>query len=45
MAYDMDIADSPLGPVPTTLLRRLVRGPDLVAVLVLLELFTSTRVR
>jgi hypothetical protein len=45
MAYDVDIADSPLGPVPTTLLRRLVRGPDLVAVLVLLELFTSTRIR
>jgi hypothetical protein len=39
MSYDVDIADSPLGPVPTTLLRRLVRGPDLVAVLVLLELF------
>ena len=45
MAYDVDIADSPLGPVPTTLLRRLVRGPDLVAVLVLLELFTSASVR
>jgi hypothetical protein len=45
MAYDVDIADSPLGPVPTTLLRRLVRGPDLVAVLVLLELFTSAGVR
>lgn len=45
MSYDVDIADSPLGPVPTTVLRKLVRGPDLVAVLVLLELFTSTRLR
>ncbi len=45
MSYGADLADSPLGPVPTTLLRRLVRGPDLVAILVLLDLFTSAGLR
>jgi hypothetical protein len=39
MTYDTGTADLPLGPVPTTLLRRLLRGPDLVAVLVLVGLF------
>jgi hypothetical protein len=28
-----------MGPVPTTLLRRLLRGPDVVAILVLIDLF------
>ena len=39
MSYDAGLADTPLGPVPTLLLRRLLRGPDLVAVLVLIDLF------
>jgi hypothetical protein len=41
MSYDAGLADSPMGPIPTTLLRRLIRGPDLVAVLVLIDLFAS----
>ena len=41
MSYDGGIADSPFGPVPVNLLRQSVRGPDLVAVLVLIGLFTS----
>jgi hypothetical protein len=41
MSYEAGLADSPFGPIPTTLLRRLVRGPDLVAVLVLIDLFVS----
>ena len=41
MSYDGGLADSPFGPIPTNLLRQLVRGPDLVAVLVLVGLFTS----
>ncbi len=45
MSYDAGLSDSPLGPIPTTLLRRLVRGPDLVAVLVLIDLFASAGLR
>jgi len=41
MSYDGGIADSPFGPVPVNLLRQTVRGPDVVAVLVLIGLFTS----
>jgi len=44
MSYDSggaSVADSPLGPIPTNLIRQSVRGPDLVAVLVLIGLFTS----
>lgn len=39
MSYDAGLSDTPMGPVPTLLLRRLLRGPDLVAVLVLIDLF------
>jgi hypothetical protein len=35
------MADSPLGPIPTNLLRQTLRGPDLVAVLVLVGFLTS----
>ena len=45
MSYEANLADSPMGPIPTTLLRRLIRGPDLVAILVLLDLFTSAGLR
>ena len=45
MSYDAGLADSPMGPIPTTLLRRLIRGPDLVAVLVLIDLFASAGLR
>jgi hypothetical protein len=45
MSYEADLADSPMGPIPTTLLRRLVRGPDLVAILVLVDLFASAGLR
>jgi hypothetical protein len=38
MSYDVGNADTPFGPVPTTLLRRLIRGPDLLAVVVLVNL-------
>jgi hypothetical protein len=38
MSYDVGNADTPFGPVPTTLLRRLLRGPDLLAVVVLVNL-------
>jgi hypothetical protein len=38
MSYDAGLSDTPFGPVPTLLLRRLLRGPDLVAVLVLMDL-------
>jgi hypothetical protein len=38
MSYDAGLSDTPFGPVPTLLLRRLLRGPDLVAVLVLVDL-------
>jgi hypothetical protein len=41
MSYDVDLADSPLGPIPTSLLRKVVRGPDVVAILVLVDLFAS----
>ena len=41
MSYDGGMADSPFGPIPTNLLRQTLRGPDLVAVLVLIGLFTS----
>lgn len=41
MSYDGGLADSPFGPIPTNLLRQTVRGPDLVAVMVLVGLFTS----
>jgi hypothetical protein len=41
MSYDGGVADSPFGPVPVNLLRQTVRGPDLVAVLVLIGLFAS----
>ncbi len=39
MSYDTGTANTPMGPVPTTLLRRLIRGPDVVAILVLVDLF------
>ncbi len=39
MSYDTGTANTPMGPVPTTLLRRLLRGPDVVAILVLIDLF------
>jgi hypothetical protein len=45
MSYEADLADSPMGPIPTTLLRQLVRGPDLVALLVLIDLFASAGLR
>ncbi len=38
MSYDVGTADTPMGPVPTTLLRRLLRGPDVVAILILADL-------
>jgi hypothetical protein len=38
MTYDTGTANTPMGPVPTTLLRRLIRGPDVVAILVLIGL-------
>jgi hypothetical protein len=41
MSYDGGMADSPFGPIPTNLLRQTVRGPDLVAVLVLVGFLTS----
>jgi hypothetical protein len=41
MSYDGGIADSPFGPIPANLIRQTVRGPDLVALLVLIGLFTS----
>ena len=41
MSYDGGMADSPLGPIPTNLLRQTLRGPDLVAVLVLVGFLTS----
>lgn len=39
MSYDTGTANTPMGPVPTTLLRRLLRGPDLVGILLLIDLF------
>jgi hypothetical protein len=39
MSYDTGTANTPMGPIPTTILRRLLRGPDLVAILVLVGLF------
>jgi hypothetical protein len=39
MSYDTGTANTPMGPVPTTILRRLLRGPDVVAILVLVGLF------
>jgi hypothetical protein len=39
MEYDTGTANTPLGPIPTTLLRRLLAGPDLVAILVLINLY------
>jgi hypothetical protein len=41
MSYDGGMADSPFGPIPTNLLRQTLRGPDLVAVLVLVGFLTS----
>jgi Family of unknown function (DUF6297) len=41
MMYDGGIADSPFGPIPANLIRQAVRGPDLVAVLVLIGLLAS----
>jgi hypothetical protein len=38
MSYDVGLADTPMGSVPIPLLRRLLRGPDLVAILVLIDL-------
>jgi Family of unknown function (DUF6297) len=38
MSYDTGTANTPMGPIPTTILRRLIRGPDLVAILVLVGL-------
>jgi hypothetical protein len=41
MTYDGGLADTPLGPIPVTLLRQVVSGPDLVAVLVVVGLFAG----
>jgi hypothetical protein len=38
MSYDVGLAYTPMGGVPIPLLRRLLRGPDLLAVLVLIDL-------
>jgi len=38
MSYDVGLAYTPMGSVPVPLLRRLLRGPDLVAILVLIDL-------
>ena len=37
--YDGGLAHTPMGPIPVTLLRQVLRGPDLVALLVLVGLF------
>jgi hypothetical protein len=42
MSYDSDISDSPMGPVPTSLVRKVLRGPDVVALLVLVDLLVSS---
>jgi len=42
MSYDSDISDSPMGPVPTSLIRKVLRGPDVVALLVLVDLLVSS---
>ena len=44
MSYDGGggAADSPFGPIPINLLRQTLRGPDLVAVLVLVGFLTSS---
>jgi ABC-type Fe3+/spermidine/putrescine transport system ATPase subunit len=36
--YDGGLAHTPIGPIPVTLLRQILRGPDLVAILVLVGL-------
>jgi hypothetical protein len=41
VSYDGGVADTPFGPISTNLLRQTVRGPDLVAVLVLIGFLTS----
>jgi hypothetical protein len=42
MSYDTDIADSPFGPVPTSLIRKVLRGPDVIALLILIDLLVSS---
>jgi hypothetical protein len=37
--YDGGLAHTPVGPIPVTLLRQVLRGPDLVAIVVLVGLF------
>ena len=39
MSYDGGLADSPFGLIPVNLLRQSLRGPDVVALLVLIALF------
>jgi hypothetical protein len=41
MSYDGGSADTPFGPVPVNLIRQTIRGPALVAVLVLVGLLSS----
>jgi Family of unknown function (DUF6297) len=41
MSYDGGLADTPFGPIPVNLLRQALRGPDLVAVVVLAGILFS----